>query len=148
MSPSTKAVLSKVLNSGRTVIPSSAWLPLACALGLSPRELQIVLGVFDDKKEESIAAEMGISRHTVNTHFQRLYRKLNVCSRPQLILRVIGAYFALPTLDSQGSPIGHSLALARAHVGPEHRSCRSPDRRHVINSMTRYVQSRANRPRD
>jgi hypothetical protein len=36
----------------------------------------------------------------------------------------------LSTLDSQGSPIEHSLALALAHVGPEHRSCRSPADKH------------------
>lgn len=32
--------------------------------------------------------ELGISVHTVNTYFERLYLKLNVCSRPQLIVRV------------------------------------------------------------
>ena len=78
-----------------SLLSTNTWLHLRAALKLSPRELQIVQRVFDDQKEETIAAELGISPHTVKTYFQRLYRKLRVCSRPQLILRVMAAYFAI-----------------------------------------------------
>ncbi|HEY6349903.1 MAG TPA: helix-turn-helix transcriptional regulator [Candidatus Angelobacter sp.] len=53
------------------------------------REIQITQYIFDDKKTECIAAELGISVHTVNTYLQRLYCKLDVRSRPQLLLRVL-----------------------------------------------------------
>src|SRR5438093_9894197 len=79
-------------NLGLSLLPMSAWSGIGMALRLSRRELQIVQGVFDDRKEESIAYELGISPHTVNTYFQRLYAKLRVCSRPQLIVRVMAEY--------------------------------------------------------
>ena len=81
-------------NLGSSLLPASAWPYLSNTLRLSPREIQIVQGVFEDQKEESIAYELGISPHTVNTYFQRLYTKLHVSSRPQLILRVIAEYLA------------------------------------------------------
>ncbi len=65
------------------------------ALRLSRREVQVVQGVFEDRKEESIAHELGISPHTVNTYFQRLYSKLRVSSRPQLIVRVMAEYLKM-----------------------------------------------------
>jgi hypothetical protein len=58
--------------------------------------MQIVQRIFEDEKEETIAFHLSISPHTVNTYVQRLYRKLSVFSRPQLILTVIAEYLALP----------------------------------------------------
>lgn len=75
-----------------TLLASGIWPGLAEQLRLSPRELQVVKGVFRDDKEESIAADLGISPHTVSTYLQRIYTKLRVGSRVQLIVRVIGEY--------------------------------------------------------
>ena len=80
---------------GASLLPAATWPHLGAALRLSPRELQVVLGVFEDHKEESIASDLGISPHTVNTYIQRLYGKLRVCSRPQLIVRVVAEYLTL-----------------------------------------------------
>jgi DNA-binding CsgD family transcriptional regulator len=82
-------------NQGLSLFPLSAWPRLGVALRLSPREMQIVQGVFEDRKEESIAYELGISPHTVNTYFQRLYAKLRVSSRAQLIVRVMAEYLTM-----------------------------------------------------
>jgi DNA-binding CsgD family transcriptional regulator len=90
-------------NLGSSLLPATAWPHLSDTLRLSPREMQIVQGVFEDQKEESIAYELGISPHTVNTYFQRLYTKLHVSSRPQLILRVIAEYLALADSQRDGS---------------------------------------------
>ena len=79
-------------NPGLSLLPLSAWTCLGMTLRLSPREMQIVQGVFGDRKEETIAGELGISPHTVNTYFQRVYAKLGVSSRPQLIVRVMAEY--------------------------------------------------------
>ena len=92
-------------NQGLSLFPLSVWPQLGMALRLSPREMQIVQGVFEDRKEESIAHELGISPHTVNTYFQRLYAKLRVSSRPQLILRVMAEYLTM-------SPLGMSCGQA------------------------------------
>ena len=94
-----------------SLLSTDVWVHLGVALKLSPRELQIVQGVFDDQKEEAIAAALGISSHTVNTHFQRLYRKLHVCSRPRLILRVIAEYFTCAAMSD---------ATDRANLGRQY----------------------------
>jgi DNA-binding CsgD family transcriptional regulator len=77
---------------GASLISNDTWPRIRVALGLSPRELQVIQGVFQDDKEESIANDLGISRHTVNTYLQRLYTKLRVSSRSQLIIRVVDQY--------------------------------------------------------
>lgn len=84
-----------LVNQGRFLLPSDAWPHIRTALRLSPREIQVVQSVFEDQKEVSIAYELGISPHTVNTYFQRIYIKLHVTSRPQLIVRVMAEYLSL-----------------------------------------------------
>jgi DNA-binding NarL/FixJ family response regulator len=74
---------------GRFLLSEPEWQAIAGRLNLSPRELQIVRCVFDDRKEKAIAAELAISSHTVHTHLVRLYRKLRVASRIELIVRVM-----------------------------------------------------------
>jgi DNA-binding NarL/FixJ family response regulator len=84
------------------VFPESAWQGMQGALRLSNRELQIVQGVFRDEKEECIAYDLGISPHTVNTYFQRLYSKLHVSSRTQLILLIVSEYLTTLIGSSSG----------------------------------------------
>ena len=91
--PSEKDCCHACLGPG--VFPPSDWLLLGSTLGLSPRELQVVQSVFEDEKQEAIAWRLGISAGTVNTYMQRLYAKLEVRSRPQLIVRLIAAYLSL-----------------------------------------------------
>jgi DNA-binding CsgD family transcriptional regulator len=79
------------------------WTVLAVGLQLSGRELQIVRGVFNDQKEHTIAAELGISPHTVHTERERLYHKLGIRDRTQLMLRIIAEFHAL-TLDGAALP--------------------------------------------
>jgi DNA-binding CsgD family transcriptional regulator len=89
---------------GHLLLPAVAWDHLRIALNLSRREVQVVCGVFDDRKEEQIARELGISRHTVNTYLQRLYRKLNVGSRSQLILRVMAEHLNAGATTGKSDP--------------------------------------------
>ena len=84
---------------GHGVFPPGDWLLLRNTLGLSPRELQIVQSVFEDEKQEATAWRLGISPATVSTYMQRLYTKLEVRSRPQLIVRVISTYLLLTSVS-------------------------------------------------
>ncbi len=68
---------------------------MAALLGLSPRELQILQGLFDDRTEAGIAYDLHISPHTVHTHVERLYHKLGVGSHCALAVRMIAEYRAL-----------------------------------------------------
>ena len=80
---------------GRALFAAQTWNTIAASMRLSQREFQIVLGIFDDRTEMLIATELGISRHTVNTYLHRLYRKVGVASRAQLIVRVMNEYLRL-----------------------------------------------------
>jgi DNA-binding CsgD family transcriptional regulator len=72
-----------------------AWAAMARSLQLSGRELQLVRGVFDDQKDLALASALGISVHTIHTHFERLHHKLAINGRPQLIQRVMQEFLAL-----------------------------------------------------
>jgi DNA-binding NarL/FixJ family response regulator len=77
------------------VFSTEVWRRLATSLRLSRRESEIVWALFDDKKESAIATHLGISRHTVHTYTERLYRKMGVSSRVGLVRRVFVEYMSL-----------------------------------------------------
>ena len=85
---------------GSAMFSTQVWDQIARSLGLSGRELQVVRGVFDDRIESAIATELGISPHTVHTHFDRLHRKLGVATRTGLVLRVTREFLALSASPS------------------------------------------------
>jgi DNA-binding CsgD family transcriptional regulator len=72
------------------------------------REACVCSLALDDLSEDQIARELGISAHTVHTHFERVYRKLGVRSRCQLIVSLFRAYSRLPAAPS-GERAGASL---------------------------------------
>ncbi len=80
---------------GRTLFEEGEWLTLAGKLGLSPREQEIVRAIFDDLTEARIGGRLGISSHTVHTYVERLYRKLDVRSRGELMVRVFHTHRGL-----------------------------------------------------
>ena len=77
---------------GSSVLSPSDWSRIGELLKLSKRQLAIVKLVFDDQCDSEIAQTMGISRHTVNSHFGRLYQKLGVHSRVQLSILVFSQH--------------------------------------------------------
>jgi len=87
----------------RTVFSNETWRVLADSLRLSHRESQIVPALLDDRKEIAIAADLGISRHTVHTHTERLYRKMGVTSRVGLVRCVFIEYLNLTRGRHDGS---------------------------------------------
>jgi len=92
--------LEPILHRNRSIIPHDAWKVIAKSLRISDRELQIIQGIFDDRKEFAIADELKISMHTVHTHLERLYRKLGISSRVALVLYILSEYLSSlpPTL--------------------------------------------------
>lgn len=68
------------------------WNRLFQLLRLSPRECQIVRHVFANESEGTIADGLAISSHTVHCHLARLYRKLGVGSRTELVIVVVRAH--------------------------------------------------------
>ncbi len=64
------------------------WHDVARSLRLSDRESQIAQYLIVDATEAMIARQLGISCHTVHTYLVRLYRKLGVTSRCELLVRI------------------------------------------------------------
>jgi DNA-binding NarL/FixJ family response regulator len=79
------------------MLSDHAWERIGSSLKLSGQELRILRGIFNDQTESSIALELNVSPHTVHTHCERLYRKVEVSDRVKLILRVMREFLALTT---------------------------------------------------
>ena len=95
-------------HSGRSLFNAAVWSCIARRLSLSERELQIVQGVFDDAHQDAIAKELGISSHTVHTHLERLYHKLHVTSRVELVVHIAECHVLLcQEPDSPVPPLCH-----------------------------------------
>lgn len=76
---------------------------LCARLRLSRREAQIVESMFRVDKESAIARRLGMSPHTLRTHVERLYRKLRVNNRTELMIRLYESFLSL--VSEPGSPL-------------------------------------------
>jgi len=70
------------------------WRVIATCLRLSVRESEIARLMLDDVAEADIASRLSISPRTVHGHLERVYRKLGVHSRYQLVIRLFSAYLS------------------------------------------------------
>lgn len=96
----------------------AAWERLAEKLKLSPREIQIVQGVLEDRKEGEIARRLRMSPHTVHTHMERLHGKLSVRTRAEMILKILTAFLLMTAeADSPLAPICGNRALGKCPLG-------------------------------
>jgi DNA-binding CsgD family transcriptional regulator len=84
-----------------SLFPQDVWGRISDEFNLSSRELQIIQLILEDEKEFAIAQRLGISIHTVHTHLERLYHKLGVSSRVQLVVCLMR--MALKLLGMPGS---------------------------------------------
>ena len=85
------------------MLSAGAWAAIEDSLGLSKRQVAIIRAVFDDATEYTIAADLGISPHTVHTHIERLHHKLGVHDRVELVLRILAEFLELTA--KQGSTL-------------------------------------------
>jgi DNA-binding CsgD family transcriptional regulator len=70
-------------------------------LGLTKREREVVHLVTRGENNLQIAATLRIARETVKKTLQRVYRKLDVNGRAQMVARVVELGFIVPTLESR-----------------------------------------------
>lgn len=83
------------------LLPEFVWTHLTDKLRLSQREVDVIQRLCSDEPEAVIAHQLGISPHTVHSHMERLYRKLNVASRAQVVIRLFREYIAhVPPSDA------------------------------------------------
>lgn len=97
-----------VLHDANSFINAADWARISASLKLSSRESQIAFLVLTDVSENTIADRLSISKHTVHSHIERLYRKLAIRSRSQLVVKLFEAYVCLnpPITAATGSPKG------------------------------------------
>jgi DNA-binding CsgD family transcriptional regulator len=96
------------LGLGAQIVTKFGWAEMGRKLGLSRRELDVLQGVFDCVTEGELAARLGISEHTVHTHFNRLFKKVGVRTRVELVLRVMAA-----VVSEEGAPAAGKGALEK-----------------------------------
>ena len=77
------------------------WQLISDCLALSRRESQIARLVLDDVPTEDIASQLLISPSTVHAHVERMYRKLRVHSRHQLVIRIFSTYLSILSPDQR-----------------------------------------------
>lgn len=80
----------------RSFCQSPEWLHVVDVLALSRREAEVIACLLDFCDDDGeIGRRLGISKHTVHSYFEGIYRKLGVNSRCQVLARVLLACFAL-----------------------------------------------------
>lgn len=70
------------------IFDEKEWKVLVDELALSPRQGEIVHHLFAGRSDKQIAHEMNLALPTVRTHLGRLFAKLNVQDRHELILYI------------------------------------------------------------
>jgi DNA-binding NarL/FixJ family response regulator len=86
---------------GAVLLSDVAWAEIAHSLKLSGRQLEIVRNIFDNYTEMTIASNLRVSEHTIHSHLNRVFQKLRVTTRVQLVLRVMQEILTLT--KAQGS---------------------------------------------
>lgn len=94
-----------VPHEANSFIGPIVWARMSARLKLSSRESQIAFLVLTDVSENTIADRLSISKHTVHSHIERLYRKLAIRSRSQLVVKLFETYVSLH------APIGAAADL-------------------------------------
>ena len=88
------------------LLSHAEWVFVQKELALSPQQAQIVRYLLQAKGDKQIAREMGIAIATVRTHMGRLFQKLDVSDRVELVLQV------LTCLRAAGRDNGLKMRLA------------------------------------
>jgi DNA-binding CsgD family transcriptional regulator len=90
---------------GRQLFTPEEWRKLQTTLSVSERQLEVLKCIFDDHVGAGMAGMLGISEHTVHTHLERLYRRMHVSSRGQLMVKVFATF-----LGRSEAPANNGLA--------------------------------------
>lgn len=69
-------------------LPAEAWADIARVLELAPQQTRIVELILRGKRDKQIATELGLSVPTVRTYLKRVFERVGVQDRVELILRV------------------------------------------------------------
>ena len=71
---------------------NAEWSEITRVCALTPRQSQIVMGICAGKSDKRIANELNIGIPTVRTHLTRLFVRLGLNDRSQLIVYIFGQF--------------------------------------------------------
>jgi len=77
--------VGRVLTGHCPVEPSTTVPDIRPIFGLTPAEMKVLECLVDGMSAETLAAELNITLETARTHIRRVYNKMDVSSREQLI---------------------------------------------------------------
>lgn len=80
---------------------------LADAFGLTPREQEICEATARGLSNQEIAAEVGLSAHTVRDHLKAVFAKMGVTSRGELVARMFSDLYE-PRIMAPGADVVHA----------------------------------------
>lgn len=98
---------------GSRLFRDEEWYVLANRFELSPREAEIVRFVFDDLFKPEIARRLNLASPTIHTYLQRLYRKLGVRSRGELMTRVFFEFLVTVRVSSSSATCDVALTSCK-----------------------------------
>jgi DNA-binding NarL/FixJ family response regulator len=81
-------------------LPADKWQQVMKSLDLPPQQIRIVELILRNNCDKQIAKALGVKVPTVRTYLHRIFARMNVADRLELVLRV----FAIS--HQQGSPPG------------------------------------------
>nr|WP_241004385.1 helix-turn-helix transcriptional regulator [Conexibacter sp. SYSU D00693] len=64
------------------------------AYGLTERELDVTRAIARGLGTGEVAAQLGVSPHTVRDHVKSVFEKVGVCSRGELVAKVFAEHYA------------------------------------------------------
>ncbi len=76
------------------VFTKTEWVNLSDHLGLSPKQAEIARQLFGGSSDKQIAQELGIAVSTVRTYMSRMFVKLDVQDRNELIVNIFRQFRA------------------------------------------------------
>lgn len=81
----SKSEVDNTVKSGLTREESSALKAVAMEAGLSPREFEVFLLLARGRDSKTIQKKLGMAPSTVSTHIQRIYKKMGLHSKQDII---------------------------------------------------------------
>jgi len=87
MAHERKSATEKQIES--PVMDIGEWHPIVRSLRLSGRQSRIVELILQGMRDKQIAAELKLSVHTIRTYMKRIFEKVGVDDRFELLLRMM-----------------------------------------------------------
>lgn len=88
---SRQRIPARSKRSDAPVLDIEEWRPIIRSLGLSGRQGRIVELILQGMRDKQIAAELNLSIYTIRTYLNRIFDKLGVDDRFELLLRILAS---------------------------------------------------------